>query len=381
MDRMSAPAAPALAAGAPWRLLLDDGATHSGGLALDDCLTGRVGQGLCAPVLRLYTYRFCALVGRFQNLASELHLDYCADHGIPVNRRPTGGGAIVMGPEQLGIALMLPAAGGDFAQARALMARFADGLVQGLAALGIAARFRGKNDLEVDGRKLAGLGVFKHPDGGLLYHASLLVDLDVGTMLRVLNTPFEKITDKEIATVAARTSTVRKETGAALTVDAVRGVVAEGFARAFAATLAPGALTGEERAAVAGLEARKYQDAAWVQQTPEVADHFGAVRVKTPAGLLDVRVTLAGPQIKAAFIAGDFIASDAAVAAMEAALRWHPAEPAAVASTLERVYGQRQDGLGGIPLDALRGAVNDAVRQAVAGAAGQYGCFVNPQGQ
>lgn len=365
-----------------WRLFVDDGATHSGGLALDECLTGRVGQGLSAPVLRLYTYRFCALVGRFQNAANELHLDTCAAEGIPVNRRPTGGGAIVMGPDQLGIALMLPAArAGAFSEARALMARFADGLVQGLRTLGIEARFRGKNDLEVDGRKLAGLGVFKHPAGGLLFHASLLVDLDVGRMLRILNTPFEKITDKEIATVGARTSTVRKETGAPLTVDAVRTAVAEGYARAFGVALAPDAPTAEERVAVAALEAEKYLHPAWVQQAPEVADHFGAVRVKTPAGLLDVRVTLAGPMIKAAFIAGDFIASDSAVAALEAGLRWHAAEPGTVQATLESLYGRWADGLGGIPLEALSGAVNGAVAQAVSGAGGQYGCFVNPQGR
>ena len=39
------------------------------------------------------------------------------------------------------------------------------------------------------------------------------MDLDIGFMLSVLRTPFEKISDKEIATVAERMTTIRRELG------------------------------------------------------------------------------------------------------------------------------------------------------------------------
>ncbi|HUJ76759.1 MAG TPA: lipoate--protein ligase family protein, partial [bacterium] len=195
----------------PWRLVVEDAVDDAYGLAADDALTGRVGRGLSGPLLRLYTYRPCALVGRFQTLENEVRLDRCALRGMAVNRRPTGGGAIVMGPDQLGVALMLPGGGSDvYAQARELMVRFSGGICRALADLGVEATFRGKNDIEVGGKKIAGLGIYRHPEGGLLFHASLLVGLDVPLMLDVLCSPFEKITDKEIATVAARTSTVRR---------------------------------------------------------------------------------------------------------------------------------------------------------------------------
>ncbi len=59
--------------------------------------------------MRLYTYRpHVALVGRFQNIEAELNLDECDRFGAEINRRPTGGGAIVMGDGQLGLALVLP---------------------------------------------------------------------------------------------------------------------------------------------------------------------------------------------------------------------------------------------------------------------------------
>jgi lipoate-protein ligase A len=369
-----------------WRLITDDSVTASFGLAADDCLAARVGAGESAPTLRLYTYRsHCALVGRFQNLENEIHGDYCEAHGVALNRRPTGGGAILMGADQLGVALVLPGRGDDsYSRARELMAQFSAGVVNGLQSLGVAASFRRKNDIEVNGRKMVGLGIYRAPSGGLLFHASLLVGLDIPLMLRVLKTPFEKISDKEIATVADRVTTVRRETGREMEVNEVRARVAEGYAAAFGVSLVPGDFTADERRAISDLQSRKYDTHDWVHQTTAVADAIGSAKVKTPGGLLDVRVTLAGNVIKAAFIGGDFFAAEGAVTDLEAGLRWHSAEADAVAATLARAYAARASDLAAVPLDALTQAVQQAVRRAQvaesAARADPYGCFVTPEG-
>lgn len=369
----------------PWRLVVEDGVDDAYGLATDDAMTGRVGRGLCAPILRLYTYRSCALVGRFQTIENELRLERCANHGMPVNRRPTGGGAIMMGPDQLGVALMLPGGGGDaYGQARELMAHFSAGLCRALAHWGIQAVFRGKNDVEVGGRKIAGLGIFRHPDGGLLFHASLLVGLDVPLMLDVLNTPFEKITDKEIATVAARTSTVRGESGQEVSVDEVRDRVAEGYAAAFEITLEQSTFSADERETIRAVEREKYRSHAWIYQSIALPDAFGAAKRKTPGGLLDVRVTLAGTTIKAVLLGGDFFAAEGAVADLEARLRWHSSHPRAVEKTLRAAHAQHAADLAMLPVEALIETVQQAVAEASQVSAREqlqrYGCFVNPQG-
>ena len=370
---------------ATWRLLIEDGVDHATGLAADDALAGRVGQGLSGPILRLYTYRPCALVGRFQNVATEIRLEQCARRGMPVNRRPTGGGAITMGPDQLGVALILPGAGNDlYARARELMVRFSGGICRALAGLGIEASFRGKNDIEVGGRKIAGLGIYRHPAGGLLFHASLLVGLDVPLMLDVLSTPFEKISDKTIATVTARTSTVRGETGNDIALEAVRRRIAEGYSSVFGVRMEESAVSGEEHAALETLASEKYRRPEWVHQQVSLPDAFGTSRRKTPAGMLDVRVTLAGQTIKAVMLGGDFFAADGAVADLEARLRWHPGSPRAVEKTMRAAYTHHGPDLAALPMEDAIAAVQEAVLQA--GQVGaqaqfsQYGCFVNPQG-
>jgi len=369
-----------------WRLITDDDVAASFGLAADDTLAERVGMNLSQPTLRLYTYHsYCALVGRFQNVDNEIRVGYCRENGITINRRPTGGGAIIMGVDQLGVALTIPGRGDDtYSNARELMGNFSEGLVRGLNQLGVEARFRRKNDIEVNGKKLVGLGVYRAPSGGLLFHASMLVDLDIGLMLRVLNTPFEKLSDKEIDTVAGRITTVRRETESRITLDAVRRVIADGFVSAFEVNLVPSDFTSDEHAEIEKLEQEKYLSQDWVYQTTAVPDSNGSAKVKTDAGLIDVSVTMAGATIKAAFIGGDFFASENAVADLEASLRWHNSQPEKVAATIEKIFQRRASEFNGIQPEVMIEAVTKAVARArVAESqmrADPYGCYVNPGG-
>jgi lipoate-protein ligase A len=368
-----------------WRLITDDNVSGSFGLAADDAIAQRVATGVSLPTLRLYTYHsHCALVGRFQNIENEIHLDYCRSHGIAVNRRPTGGGAIIMGENQLGVALMIPAVGEDtYGRARELMEKFSAGLVWALHQFGVKAQFRRKNDVEVNGRKIAGLGIYRAGNGGLLFHASLLVDLDVPLMLRVLNTPFEKISDKEIATVAGRTTTVRREMIHDIALNDVRQKVAEGYAATFKVELEAGEFTTDELQQITRLEREKYLSPAWIFQTTEVADTVGTAKMKTSGGLLEVKVALAGRLLKAVYLTGDFFVAENAVADLEASLRWHSSAPEAVAATLRSIYERRRDELSMIPLTALTETIQLAAQKALAAEASEhaspYGCFVDPE--
>lgn len=370
-----------------WRLITDDAVVASFGLAADETLVQRVGAGTSIPTLRLYTYQsHCALVGRFQNVENEVRVQYCTANNISINRRPTGGGAIIMGADQLGVALTIPGRGDDsYGHARELMGMFSQGLVRGLHQLGVQASFRRKNDIEVNGKKLVGLGIYRASSGGLLFHASLLVDLDIVLMLNVLNTPFEKLSDKEIATVAGRITTVHREMDSQIDLDYVRAEIARGFASSLDVELAPGQFTSDELEAISVLEKDKYLRDDWVYQTSAVADTFGSSKIKTSAGLLDVRVTMAGSTIKAAFIGGDFFAAETAVADLESSLRWHTSQPDKVAATLLEAYERRSGDFNGIEPEVLIEAVQKAVSRArmveSQMRADPYGCYVNPGGQ
>ena len=366
-----------------WRYIKNDNVTASAGLAADEVLANRASASTTQDTLRLYTYQPCALVGRFQSIENELNLSYCAENKIPINRRPTGGGAIIMGEDQLGVALAIPGKVDEtYAHVRKRMAQFSQGIISGLATLGIHVEFRRKNDLEVNGKKIAGLGLHKTDSGGLLFHASLLVGLDVPYMLNVLKTPFEKITDKEISAISERTTTVRLESNTSLTIGEVRKIILNGYRESFQLNIQKGDFTKSEWNEIYQLEKDKYMDNDWIFQTTDVPDATGKALVKTPGGLLDIRIVLAGKMIKSAYIGGDFFTSEHAIADLEQSLRWHSSNENSVSETLFKIYERWFEDLANLPMDALIKAINSAIQKAAHTArkasADPYGCFVTP---
>ena len=368
-----------------WRLLIEDGVEAAKGLAVDDALAERVGTGRSRPTLRLYTYRpHAALVGRFQDVGHEVHRVFCQSYGIEINRRPTGGGAILMGPDQLGVALTLPGRGAHrIDRPRKLMAGFSRGITSSLESLGIEARFRGKNDLEVGGKKLAGLGLHRSPSGGLLFHASLLVDLDVGLMTRVLATPIapDETTADEVDIVAGRTTTLRRLLDSPIGMGEVRRCVAEGFAEAFSTALEAGALDAEEESAVADVERDRYGNDEWIHRSGTVPDTAGAADLRTPAGRLRVTVSMSGGIIKSIYLRGDFFSSEGAVADLEGSLRWHSSSPLELLETLREVRERHPADLADLVPEDLGRVIDSAVARARSpiGDPRPYGCFVTPE--
>jgi lipoate-protein ligase A len=363
-----------------WRLLTHDDVDAAAGLALDEAMLAgysREADPAWPPTLRLYTYRsHCALVGRYQHLEAEVDLDACRRTGTGFSRRPTGGGAIVMGAGQLGVAVATRAPAE--VNPRARLGRYAEGIVAGLAELGIDATFAGKNDLSVDGRKIAGLGLYLEPGGGLLFHSSVLADLDVPFMLEVLNIPAAKLGDKAVAAVEERITTVSRETGRPVGGAGIREVVATGFAKALGVELRPGTTTPAEEARAAVLEKQRYADEAWCFEHSPQPDATATSVFKTPEGLVRCYLALHGPTIKSALFTGDFNTVPEPLARFEASLRWARLEEA----TLERLAAAAcPDGTGlGVPASELVKAVLTAGERAAEHSGALAAAPVRPSG-
>ncbi len=359
-----------------WRYIADEQVSASFGLAADEYMTTR-SDG--APLLRLYTYKsHCALIGRFQHLDSEIRQDYCKANNIEINRRPTGGGAILMGADQLGLAITVPREQNKKRNlgVRELFHHYARGVVDALTGVGISGSFHRKNDIEVDGRKIAGMGFYFDRKGGLLFHTSLLVDLDVELMLNTLRTPWEKISDKHIKTVSKRVTTLRKETGTSISIPEVRQLIKRAYQTAFDIKFLDSGFSEAEREGINALEETRYKSPDWIDNRSFPAETFGQSKVKTDGGLLEVHLTLTGDSIKAAYITGDFFADDATVSAIERGLKSTHISTKSIAEAVDAMYTQEGRSLPGVPAEALMSAVVAATtsaretRDAVPG-----GCF------
>lgn len=215
-----------------WRLL-DTGLRGAAeNMALNRALLESHQQGFIAHTLRFLRFRPSALIGYHQSVEQELREDYCREHGIAVQRRITGGGAIYFDEGQLGWELYLDRRAVDSADMQSITRRICEAAAGGISALGLDARFRPRNDIEVNGRKISGTGgVFE--GSSFLFQGTLLLDFDVEHMLRVLRIPAEKLSDKAIESARERVTDLREQLGGAPELDEVKRRLAAAFATAF----------------------------------------------------------------------------------------------------------------------------------------------------
>lgn len=206
---------------------LSTGAQNS---AADRTLLRQHAGGTHPGLLRFWRSAPAASIGAHQAADRELRLDYCRERGIQVVRRPSGGGAVYLDPDQLGFSLIVERARMgtrvSFAQA---LERFGAAAAAGLMRLGIAAQFAPPNDLEIAGRKISSFFVAAHRSS-LLLHGTVLLDADIRTMLEALRVPTEKLSPDGLAAARDRLVTVRECLGGIPPLPIVRRAMQDGLA-------------------------------------------------------------------------------------------------------------------------------------------------------
>lgn len=247
-----------------------------------------------------------------------------------------------MGEDQLGICLTSHSSIFTWTHIRELYHLFSEPILHALKELGINARFRSKNDLEVEGKKIAGLGIHVSPDGGIQFHSSLLLDLDIPTMLKALKVPIQKFSDKRmIHSIEERMSTVRRETGEAISMNQLMMLIRRAYEKAFDASLNIDPFTSEEQILIDKLAREKYQSDEWRFQLSPQKDMDGMSLKKTKGGLLRTYIGLKGEIIKSVLITGDFLDMPTAFAQIESQLKWSPLDKDKITDVVLRAFHQQ----------------------------------------
>lgn len=203
-------------------------------MAIDRQWAREVAAGTRPPNVRFWEWTSPAVVvGRFQSIPDEVHVDEAERLGFTVVRRCTGGGTMVVQPHGA-ITYSLYASqwfvdGLGAAEAYRLCDSW---LIDALQGLGVDARFQGLNDIAVPGGgmvqgaadgdsipsvapwgKAGGAAQRRFPapsgsggPGAVLHHTTLAFDLDGALMARMLNTSLEKMHDKAVRSAAKRVS-------------------------------------------------------------------------------------------------------------------------------------------------------------------------------
>lgn len=165
--------------------------TPAENLALDEALLNHAEATPGFAALRVYESPLPFVVVGYGNaIRDEANVAACDAAGIPLLRRCSGGGTVVLGPGCLGYALVLPLDGHPALATipganRWIMQRHAAALTR---RLGRPVKVEGHTDLVTGGRKFSG-NAQRRRRTALLFHGTLLCRFDLGLVARLLRHP------------------------------------------------------------------------------------------------------------------------------------------------------------------------------------------------
>ncbi len=133
-------------------------------------------------------------IGYFQDAEEQVDLEYCAQQGLPVIRREQGGGTVLVDSGQVFVQWIFDPKSLPW-KVQDRFRLFAQPMIQVLRSYGLDARYVEPNDIQVEGKKIAGLGA------ATIGHAEIITgnfifDFDFARMSKILRAPSEAFRER-----------------------------------------------------------------------------------------------------------------------------------------------------------------------------------------
>ena len=173
------------------------------------------------------------------------------------------------------------------------------------------ARYRPRNDIEVEGRKISGTGGFFDGDT-LFYQGTVLVDMNPQLMVSALRVPDAKLARRHLDSAAQRVVTLRELLGEQTPgLPQIQEALVTSFSHGFGLQMEPGEWSGRERERAQQLWREEIGTDEFVGEIEEPPAARGDLmgQQQCPGGHIKAYIRLEGPaqnRIRAALITGDF---------------------------------------------------------------------------
>ncbi len=235
------------------------------------------------------------VIGKNQNVNAELDFDYVREHGIHIARRITGGGAVYhdLGNLNYSFISSTEKEGIDFAC-------FTKPIIDALTSLGVKAELTGRNDIEVEGKKISGNAQYTK-SGRTLHHGTLLFDTDLTVLSNALHVDEEKIKSKAIRSTHARVTNLKS----LIPINSM-----EEFIQAITASVilkySPEIISAPSDPYIDELRARNSSDEWLFPKSAYLSEYTVKRKKKYDFGLVEAEILMSGDIISNIKIYGDF---------------------------------------------------------------------------
>jgi len=239
------------------------------------------------------------IVGKHQNTLAEINQEYVREKNIKVVRRLSGGGAVFHDLGNLNFTFTRKSADENKINFR----KYTQPILDVLQSMGVDARFEGRNDLTIEGRKFSGNAMYIWKNK-VLHHGTLLFSSDIPDLSEALQADPSKFQDKAIKSVRSRVTNISDHLTESLDVmqfaDRIEQFIVDSDPHA---TLYE--LTDKDIANIQQLADTKYGTWAWnYGYSPEY--NFKKVLRTASSGIIEINLDVHDGIIAAIKIFGDY---------------------------------------------------------------------------
>lgn len=259
------------------------------------------------PLFLLYIQSPCIIIGRNQNAYEEIDLNYLREHQITLTRRTSGGGAVYDDLGNISFSFVTKKGDTTFGDYRGVTTP----IVEALRRMGAdQARVGGRNDMYIGDQKFSGNAMYTK-NGRTYSHGTLMFDVDLSVLGKVLTVSKEKIESKATPSVRKNVTNVKpflaKKYQELSTEDFRDALICQVYQVDSLAEIATKklVLTERDRAGIQQLFEERYANDDWVYGQAPKFEFNRRTRV-ADVGIVDVHLSTENGKISAVQFYGDF---------------------------------------------------------------------------
>ncbi len=246
----------------------------------------------------LYINNPSIIVGKNQNALAEINVEYVKENNIDVIRRMSGGGAVFHDPGNLNFTFIMT----ELQDKSVDFRKYTQPILDVLNAMGVDAKFEGRNDMTIKGQKFSGNAKYFYKDK-ILQHGTLLFNSKLPDLSQALKLNPLKYKDKAIKSISSRVTNIEEHLNHNVSIEEFESRIINHVRNMYAESELY-ELTDSDIDAINTLVEEKYGTWGWnFGHSPQYNFQKG---IKTNGGHVEINLDVEKGEIKKVKIFGDF---------------------------------------------------------------------------